>query len=330
MVPVSFLIALPVFLMAVFLFSKRSKAPEFHWAAIFLTAVFLQLILVGMRFGYGVAAVTQVHGVLNVLLPPMAYLSFSRMKLSWRDLLHILPVSVANLLVWVLVPDVIDLFMGSVSIVYIVALLNIARSSEWWFDWAPVRWANYLVVALWMTIAMQTVSGLTDFAIAMDFLFSKGERIAEIVGWACLAGLVIYTLAYLVWLVRNRKRKITPPSEADRLLLDQLSTELNRNDLFSDPELSLDRVSRRLSIPSRQISEAVNRAKGQNFSQVINDHRINAACAKLRQTQEPVTTIMLDVGFFTKSNFNREFKRVTGMTPTGWRKQIRSASKSPT
>ena len=321
MVPVSFLIALPVFLMAIFLFSKRSKAPEFHWATIFLTAVFVQLLLVGIRFGYGVAVVAQFHGVLNVLLPPLAYLSFSRMKLSWSDLLHLLPVSVANLLIWVFVPDAIDFFVGGVSLVYIVALLNIARKSEWWFDWAPVHWANYLVVALWMTIAMQVVSGLTDFAIAMDFLFSKGERIAEIVGWACLAGLAIYTISYMAWLARDRQRKTTPPSEADKLLLDQLSAELARGELFSDPELSLDRVSRRLSIPSRQISEAVNRAKCQNFSQVVNDHRIKAACEKLRETEEPVTTIMLDVGFFTKSNFNREFKRVTGMTPTKWRKQ---------
>ena len=33
---------------------------------------------------------------------------------------------------------------------------------------------------------------------------------------------------------------------------------------------------------------------------------------------------MFDVGFSTKSNFNREFRRVTGMSPRQWR----SGSKS--
>jgi AraC-like DNA-binding protein len=32
-----------------------------------------------------------------------------------------------------------------------------------------------------------------------------------------------------------------------------------------------------------------------------------------------VTTIMLDAGFQTKSNFNREFRRVTGTSPSLWR-----------
>jgi AraC-like DNA-binding protein len=32
-----------------------------------------------------------------------------------------------------------------------------------------------------------------------------------------------------------------------------------------------------------------------------------------------VTEIMLEAGFQTKSNFNREFKRVTGLTPSDYR-----------
>jgi AraC-like DNA-binding protein len=32
-----------------------------------------------------------------------------------------------------------------------------------------------------------------------------------------------------------------------------------------------------------------------------------------------VTTAMLDSGFNTKSNFNREFLRVTGASPSKWR-----------
>jgi len=32
---------------------------------------------------------------------------------------------------------------------------------------------------------------------------------------------------------------------------------------------------------------------------------------------------MLDSGFMTKSNFNREFLRVMGMTPSAWRRAQR-------
>jgi AraC-like DNA-binding protein len=32
---------------------------------------------------------------------------------------------------------------------------------------------------------------------------------------------------------------------------------------------------------------------------------------------------MLDAGFSTKSNFNKEFQRVTGVSPSEYRKQIK-------
>ena len=50
-------------------------------------------------------------------------------------------------------------------------------------------------------------------------------------------------------------------------------------------------------------------------------YRIAEACRLLTETDQPVTKIMFDVGFQTKSNFNGEFRRVTGMSPTAWREK---------
>lgn len=58
---------------------------------------------------------------------------------------------------------------------------------------------------------------------------------------------------------------------------------------------------------------------GRNISQIVNEYRVGDAKRRLVTTSEPVTTIMLESGFGTKSNFNREFLRVTGMTPTAFR-----------
>jgi AraC-like DNA-binding protein len=44
----------------------------------------------------------------------------------------------------------------------------------------------------------------------------------------------------------------------------------------------------------------------------------------LVETGAPVTRILFDAGFQTKSNFNREFLRITGMSPSAWRKQAAS------
>jgi len=88
---------------------------------------------------------------------------------------------------------------------------------------------------------------------------------------------------------------------------------------YRDADLNLDRLARKLAIPARQISNAINRATGNNVSRYVNDFRIAEACRLITATDKSVTEIMLEVGFQTKSNFNREFRRVTDMTPLAWR-----------
>lgn len=84
--------------------------------------------------------------------------------------------------------------------------------------------------------------------------------------------------------------------------------------------LHLDRLARKLDIPARQISSAINRATAENLSQYVNEHRIAEACALFVETGKAVTEIMFEVGFQTKSNFNCEFRCVIEMPPLEWRK----------
>ena len=51
---------------------------------------------------------------------------------------------------------------------------------------------------------------------------------------------------------------------------------------------------------------------------------MTVAAANIGQTGS-VTDVMFNVGFQTKSNFNREFRRVSGMTPVQWRGEAESA-----
>ncbi|MEP4199236.1 MAG: AraC family transcriptional regulator [Aliishimia sp.] len=94
---------------------------------------------------------------------------------------------------------------------------------------------------------------------------------------------------------------------------------LSSKKLYRDVDLNLDRLARRLGIPGRHVSISINQRRSKNVSQFVNEFRVAEACSLLRSTDKPVTDIMFDVGFQTKSNFNREFRRVTGFTPLQWR-----------
>jgi AraC-like DNA-binding protein len=90
-------------------------------------------------------------------------------------------------------------------------------------------------------------------------------------------------------------------------------------ELFRDSNLTLARVAKRLSVPARDLSGAINRVTAENFSRFINGHRIAYAQSALLETDLPVTEVMFEAGFLSKSSFNTEFRRVTGLTPSQFR-----------
>jgi len=103
----------------------------------------------------------------------------------------------------------------------------------------------------------------------------------------------------------------------DAALVTQMEALLADRQLFLDPGLTLAQIARRLKVPAKTLSAAINRVKGENVSRVVNGLRIAHACTLL-QAGTNVTQAMLDSGFNTKSNFNREFLRVTGQSPSDW------------
>ena len=104
--------------------------------------------------------------------------------------------------------------------------------------------------------------------------------------------------------------------------LEQLA-HLNRllidDGLYADTELNLMRLARKSGIPARTVSRIINTHTGQNMSQWVNSARIEKACERLKDGSTTVTQAMHDAGFLTKSNFNREFRRITGCSPSEWR-----------
>ena len=104
----------------------------------------------------------------------------------------------------------------------------------------------------------------------------------------------------------------------------QLEALFAREALHRDEDLSLRRLARRLGLSDRRVSNAINRSHGTSVSQYVNGHRVAAACRLLRESEDTILAVSLAAGFATKSNFNREFQRVMGMSPSVWRRQNRA------
>lgn len=109
-------------------------------------------------------------------------------------------------------------------------------------------------------------------------------------------------------------------------VLDSLKRLFTKKRLHHSEDLSLRRLSRRLGLPDRKVSEAVNRVREVNLSHYVNEYRIRDACTLLRDSDQSILQVALAAGFASKSNFNRHFQRVTGQAPSAWR----AAAQKPT
>lgn len=97
---------------------------------------------------------------------------------------------------------------------------------------------------------------------------------------------------------------------------------LHETQLYQDAGLTIGRLAKRLHVPEKELSKAINLETGQNFSQFINDFRVEEAKGLLSDLSGPnlsIIDIQVACGFNSKSNFNLVFKKATGHTPSEYR-----------
>ncbi|WP_372026690.1 helix-turn-helix domain-containing protein [Tistrella mobilis] len=315
---------------------------------VFVAACTLDLIVVGLRWSTDLAAIRALQPVVAATLPPLAWLCFARLaqprrRARWP---HLLPVALVALLsaVWTLWKAPIDGVLAAIFLGYAAALLRLAARGPDALAAARLDDAPKAIRSIRLVGLVLASFALVDLAIAVDVALSAGRHAALIVAAANLIALPAGAWAIATTGLAPPQQPAAPtePPQAktaqddeppadeddlaeDQAIIDRLDALMQDRAPYRDPDLTLDRLARRLGLPARRLSAAVNRRLDRNVSQLVNDHRVAEACRLLSTTDDPVTRIMFDAGFQTKSNFNREFRRVTGTTPSAWRRDRRGA-----
>lgn len=334
-IPLPFVIALLLLILLIRMLAQGESI--FGPASVFTGACILLVTIVGLRWTVDIQLVRFLQPVAAALLPPIAWICFSdlRQTSSPRRWLHFVPAALVLPLsaTWQSWHPPIDFLLPLLYFGYGFALLQRANAGLDSFERARLSDAPGAQRAALLVGGLLVFSGVVDFMIATDFQINEGSHAAAIVAVANLATLPI--LAYAITVIGRSvpearqsgpEAHVSPASGQnfvvtgdDRRIIDAIETVMCEKQLFRDPDLTLTRLARKLGIPARQISAAVNRL-GRNVSQHVNEYRIKEAQRLLAETDLAVTSVMFECGFYTKSNFNREFARVTGMTPSDYRR----------
>jgi len=337
-IPLPFVVAL--FLATVLLRMFRRGEGGFaenRLFALLIAAYALQSVLIGLRWGYGYTDLRVVQAVLAVLIASLAWLAFrglagdgappGRLEVG----LNLLPPAAIAVLI-VVAPQTIGPLIILDFLAYGAALVWLARLGPDGLVAARLDGTVRSYRSLQVTAFALIGSGLTDVAINLDFMWSDGRHSAAVVAFGNVVALLLLGAAASVAgdgtaaeRTEEAEAAETPtareqsPSDRDAEIAAAVDALMAERRLYTDVELNLGKLARRLHLPARSVSQAINRIHAMSVSQYVNNLRVAESCRLLSDTDEPVTRIVYDAGFLTKSNFNREFLRVTGRSPTAWR-----------
>jgi TolB-like protein/AraC-like DNA-binding protein len=93
--------------------------------------------------------------------------------------------------------------------------------------------------------------------------------------------------------------------------------------LYLNPELSLKDLASYLELPANYVSQLLNLGFQKNFSEYVNNYRINEFKERILLQENKGLTIMAvayDSGFNSKTVFNTFFKKIVGITPNTYLK----------
>lgn len=83
-------------------------------------------------------------------------------------------------------------------------------------------------------------------------------------------------------------------------------------------------IAESLGLSAVAFSKFMRAATGRTFSEIVKLARINEACRLLAGGGDSITEIALECGYQHTSHFDRQFMELKGMTPSEYRRQMRS------
>lgn len=304
-------------------------------ARLFLCAFLLSLatvgLLLGFRLSFDSAWAAQLQPLVAVMVPPAAFLGFDALSKNgnpdWQRLLIVngVPVVLAQIAILSKVPVSADVFVLAITSFYLFQMARLLPCNADDFVHVAPHALRILRAAMYATIFLLGLMVASDLLVVAASLLAGDAFVLRFltgISGVFTAFIFVVALVGVPMLLRSPKDALTSPeapSDSDRAMRVKLDALMNDRHIYTDANLTLARVARRLSVPVRDVSTAINRATGENFSRYINGFRVRHAQEALRKTDLPITEVMFDAGFVSKSSFNTEFRRITGRTPSQFR-----------
>ena len=120
---------------------------------------------------------------------------------------------------------------------------------------------------------------------------------------------------------KYRKSSLNEPLKQG--ILNRITEEFEKKDYFAENLASLSDLAKRLGESPHHVSQVINEKLGKNFFELLASYRIEKAKRILEEDKSvrlTIEEISEMVGYNSKTAFNNSFKKITGKTPSEFRK----------
>ena len=115
-----------------------------------------------------------------------------------------------------------------------------------------------------------------------------------------------------------RKTGTAPAAEVAEAVMEALRKAMAEDQLYLDPELTVEKVGRHLQKPPKTVSSVLNGHAGKSFNQYVNEYRVEAVKRRMLDPAQPPLTLVglaFECGFNSQATFQRAFRTATGQSP---------------
>jgi AraC-like DNA-binding protein/uncharacterized membrane protein len=179
----------------------------------------------------------------------------------------------------------------------------------YWFDFDVTQIVERSVDAIWL--AFSTITYFVGyFAIHQPEIFKISPQQLSIFGEVSKAA------------IRESYEEI-PDKKTDQIeditaMRQQIEDYMLKNKPYTNPRLSLSELAGKVKLPQHTLSRVINDGFEKNFFDFINSYRIDEFKKRVDNPKfknYTLLSIAYEVGFNSKTAFNRSFKKITGQTP---------------
>jgi AraC-like DNA-binding protein len=190
----------------------------------------------------------------------------------------------------------------------------------------------------WLRFMIYTFTGITVISMIHNFMPVFGNVHFQ------YGSLIVLLLLSLLFVNRILFKALNQPeifsgislqeskkyasSSLQKAEIDRYSTQLidafEKEKLHLDPSLKIQDLASKLDTSPKALSQVINQHFGKSFYDFVNTYRCEEVKAILSQADRKTTILeaMYKAGFNSKSSFNKEFKKLTGQTPSEFRRGI--------